>query len=74
MNRYEELKTGIQKEEKAVIAGLRITASYLFRSRFPTSELPGQVQGVIPFTKVTSILVNSEVLSLSAPPAFFLIP
>ena len=70
--RYEELNVGIQKERKAVIAGLSITASYLFRSRFPTSELPGQVRGVIPFTKVEFILMSSEVLSLSAPPAYFL--
>jgi len=44
----------------------------LFRSRFPTSELSGQVQGVIPINK-KSIYIGAEFLSLSAPPAFFIL-
>jgi hypothetical protein len=36
---------------------------------FPPSELPGQVQGVIPVTKKI-ISMGAEFLSLSAPPAF----
>ena len=55
--------------KKAVIPDLRITASCLFLAAFPSSELPAQVQGVIPVVPVNAPGARLEFLSLPAPPA-----
>lgn len=61
------------RKKKTVIPDFRITASHPFLAAFPSSELPEQVQGVIPLVPEILIRASPKFLSLSALPASFVV-